>query len=160
LLKEFPPHLFGLEGPQVCLLVVVGLLGLWAVIPWIDRSARRNEPSPAFTDLGVAALLFIAFLTLKAWDIGAPAALAEELRAQVAARNAALIVLGIFAIVTAGRALAARRWFVWSGAAAVQAALHGLAGLAYLWAGVIAVGAAGIALLGGWLAHRAGGGPQ
>ena len=158
LLKEFPPHLFGLEGPQVCLLVVFVLLGVWAVIPWIDRSARRNEPSPAFTDLGVAALLFIAFLTLKAWDIGAPETLGDELRAQVAARNAALVVLAVFAIVTAGRALAARRWFVWSGAAALHAALHGVVGLAYLWAGAIAAAAAAFALLGGRLAHRAGGG--
>ena len=158
LLKEFPPHLLGLEGPEVCLLAVFLLLGLWAVIPWIDRSARRNEPSPAFTDLGVAALLFIGFLTLKAWDVGAPAGIAEELRARVAAHHAALIVLAVFAIVTTGRALAARRWFVWSGAAAGHAALHGLAGLGYLWAGVIAAGAAGLALLGGRLAHRAGDG--
>src|SRR5262249_43424310 len=71
LLKESPPHLVGgLEGPQAALLLVGGLLVVWALIPWLDRSARRNEPSPAFTDFGMAALLFIAFLTLKAWDIG------------------------------------------------------------------------------------------
>ncbi|MBZ0251748.1 MAG: cytochrome bc complex cytochrome b subunit, partial [Candidatus Methylomirabilis sp.] len=66
LLKEFPAHLFGLEGPQVCLLVVTVLMGAWALVPWLDRRARRNEPSPAFTDFGVAALLFVGFLTLKA----------------------------------------------------------------------------------------------
>jgi cytochrome b6 len=147
LLKEFPPHLLGLEGPQVCLLVVAVLLGVWAVVPWIDRAARRGEPSPAFTDLGVAALLFIGFLTLKAWDVGAPADLAEDVRSRLAARHAAAIVVAVFAAVTAGRALAARRWFVWSGAATLHAALHGLAGLGYLASGTIAAGGAAVALL-------------
>jgi len=146
LLKEFPPHLFGLEGPQVCLLAVFALLGVWAVIPWIDRRARRNEPSSAFTDLGIAALLFVGFLTLKAWDFGVPADAAEPLRAQLAARNAAVAVLGTFAVVTTGRALMARRWFVWSGAAALLAALHGLGGLTYLAAATIAASTAAIFL--------------
>ena len=51
LLKEFPPHLFGLEGPQVCLFVIGILFGIWAVIPWLDRRAYRDQPSPAFSDL-------------------------------------------------------------------------------------------------------------
>jgi cytochrome b6 len=146
LLKEFPPHVLGLEGPQVCLLVVFILLGIWAVIPWLDRAARRDQPSPGFTDLGVAALLFIAFLTLKAWDVGAPASLAEEVRAPLTARNAAGIILGIFAVVTTGRVLAARRWFVWSGAATLHAVLHGLVGFSYLTAGAAAAAAAGVIL--------------
>ena len=41
LLKEFPPHLFGLEGPQVCLLLIALLFGIWAIIPWLDRRAYR-----------------------------------------------------------------------------------------------------------------------
>ncbi len=71
LLKEFPPHLFGLEGPQVCLLLIALLFGIWAIIPWLDRRAYRDKPSPAFTDLGWAAILFLIFLTLAGWDIGA-----------------------------------------------------------------------------------------
>src|SRR5205814_2148667 len=43
LLKEFPPHLLGMEGPQLCLLVVSLLLGIWAVIPWLDRRAQREQ---------------------------------------------------------------------------------------------------------------------
>ena len=142
LLKEFPPHLFGLEGPQVCLLVVFVLLAIWGVIPWLDRRARREQPSPAFTDLGVAALLFVGFLMLKAWDVGAPAGAAEAVRAHVAAHTSALIVLAAFFATTVARAMTARRWFVWSAAAAGQAALHGLAGLPYLAAGAIALAAA------------------
>jgi cytochrome b6 len=147
LLKEFPPHVLGIEGPQLCLLIVFVLLGVWAVIPWLDRNARRDEPSPAFTDLGVAALLFIAFLTLKAWDLGAPAGADEAVRAQVAARNAAVVVLVAFAAVAVGRTVAGRRWFTWSGAAAVHAALHGFAGLSYIVAGALSASAAIASLL-------------
>ncbi len=43
LLKEFPPHLFGLEGPQVCLFVIGILFALWMVIPWADRRAYRRQ---------------------------------------------------------------------------------------------------------------------
>jgi quinol-cytochrome oxidoreductase complex cytochrome b subunit len=32
LLKEFPPHVFGLEGPQVCLLLIGLLFGIWAIV--------------------------------------------------------------------------------------------------------------------------------
>ncbi len=74
LLKEFPPHLFGLEGPQVCLLLIALLFGIWAVIPWLDRRARRDKPSPAFSDFGWAAILFLTYLTLMGWDIGASGA--------------------------------------------------------------------------------------
>jgi quinol-cytochrome oxidoreductase complex cytochrome b subunit len=147
LLKEFPPHVLGLEGPQLCLLVVCLLLGVWAVIPWIDRNARRDRPSPAFTDLGVAALLFIGLLTLKAWDVGVSADVTEPIRAELAARHAAGLVLAVFVVVTTGRALAARRWFIWSGAAAAHAALHGLAGVSYLAAGALSAGAAAVVLL-------------
>jgi len=59
LLKEFPPHLFGLEGPQICLLVVSLLLGIWAIIPWLDRQAQRDRPSPWLSDFGWAAILFL-----------------------------------------------------------------------------------------------------
>jgi cytochrome b6 len=147
LLKEFPPHVLGLEGPQLCLLVVCLLLGVWAVIPWIDRNARRDRPSPAFTDLGVAALLFIGFLTLKAWDVGVSPDVTEPARAELAARHAAGLVLAAFVCVTIGRALAARRWFIWSGAAALHAALHGIAGVSYLAAGALSAGAAAVLLL-------------
>ena len=39
-------------------------------IPLLDRKASRGERSPAFSDLAVAGILFMGFLTLKAWDIG------------------------------------------------------------------------------------------
>jgi cytochrome b6 len=145
LLREFPPHLLGLEGPQVCLLLVSVLLGIWALVPWLDRKARHGENSPAFTDFGVGAILFIAFLTLKAWDLGGgdgelpdPAAVA---------RTCAWILLPIVAVATLLRTVVFRhRWFVFSAAVLLQALLNGLAGFSYLAAGTVAAVLAALAI--------------
>ena len=142
LLKEFPPHLFGLEGPQVCLLLVGILLAVWALIPWLDTNARRNRPSPVFTDLAVAAILFLLFLTLKAWDVGAELGADDPLSRAIVARTASYVTLVVFGVVTLGRALVSRaRRFELSGAAAFHTGLHGLVGLSYLAAGAIALAA-------------------
>jgi quinol-cytochrome oxidoreductase complex cytochrome b subunit len=161
LLKEFPPHILGLEGPEACLLLVFCLLGIWGAVPWLDRRARAGQRSPAFTDLGVAAMLFIAFLTLKAWDIGVPADAAEAEQAAVAARSAAGIVVPLFGAITLGRVLGGGgRWFLLSGTAAAHAALHGFAGLSYLAAGTAAAAVGAPALLTGFvLARRTGAAP-
>ena len=147
LLKEFPPHILGMEGPQACLLLVFALLGLWAAVPWLDRRARRDLPSPEFSDLAFAAMIFLTFLTLKAWDIGV-----EQLGAPgadaVAARNAAWWTLGLSAATYAVRAgFHEHRWFFLSGIALGQVVLHGMFGLTYIEAGV-AAGAAGLVLFG------------
>jgi cytochrome b6 len=145
LLKEFPPHVLGIEGPQLCLLVVGVLLGVWALVPWLDRQASRNQPSPAFTDLGVAAILFLSFLTLKAWDIGGEQGTGDPVQLAIIARTTSWITVGLYGAITALRFLVWRdRWFWLSTAAALHAALHGIAGLAYLSAGVMAAGSCGL----------------
>jgi quinol-cytochrome oxidoreductase complex cytochrome b subunit len=153
LLKEFPPHIFGVEGPQGAIAVVSVLMGVWALVPWLDRRAKRGEPSPAFTDLGVAAVLFLMFLTLKAWDIGGAQS----------ARVCAIWVLGIGIAANALRYLRMKqRWFIFSGAALLHAALHGFAGMSYLTAGAVAAIAAagGVALSFRRRPEPAPGGPQ
>jgi cytochrome b6 len=144
LLREFPPHLLGLEGPQLCLLLVNVLLVVWAVIPWLDRKARRDEPSPAFSDFGVGAILFVAFLTLKAWDIGGGDA---ELPDPIAvARACAWIMLPLVAAATLVRAAVfEHRWFIFSGAVLLHAMLNGFGGLSYLAGGGIAAALAAVA---------------
>lgn len=139
LLKEFPPHLFGLEGPQVCLLLIALMFGVWGLIPWLDRRARRDQPSPAFSDFGWAAILFLTYLTLLGWDIGAGGASDEV----AAVRNSAWVCA--WWTVAAGAAVIVfrfwryeHRWFLLTGAALLHVALHGLLGLSYLRAGVIA----------------------
>ncbi len=153
MLKEFPPHLLGLEGPQVCLLVINVLALVAFFLPVIDRRAARGEPSPHVTDLAVGGLLFVGFLTLKAWDVGVsvpkgtdPAA--DPALAAVIARTAAAVTLAL------GIAIALfRRWrskasvYPFTGAVLLQAALHGFAGVGWL-----AAGAAGAVLCAAWLA--------
>jgi cytochrome b6 len=151
LLKEFPPHVMGLEGPQACMLVISVLLGLAAVVPWLDRSAAKNRPSPAFTDAGVAALIFLAFLTLKAWDLGGTPGADDPATRAAVARFCAWIVLAGAAVTTGLRAIMGKRWwFFLSAAATLHVALHGIAELSYLTAGAISlpVGVLSIILLG------------
>ena len=143
LLREFPPHLFGVEGSQLCLLLVTVLLTLWALIPWLDRKARRGEPSPAFSDFGVGAILFITFLTLKAWDIGGGGGDGRLPDPDAVARACAWITLPVGLLVILVRSVFfGRRFFIFSGAALLHALLDGFAGLSYLTAGAIAGGLA------------------
>ena len=149
LLKEFPPHLFGLEGPQICLFLIGILFGIWAVIPWLDRRAYVNKPSPAFSDFGWAAILFLTYLTLLGWDIGAGGASDELAAVRNSARVCALWTLLAGAVVIVVRYLRyEHRWFVLTGAALLHAALHGLLGFSYLFAGLISgiLAAIGIAV--------------
>lgn len=139
LLKEFPPHLFGLEGPQLCLLIVSLLLGIWAIIPWLDRQARRDEPSPGFSDFGWAAILFLTFLTLKAWDIGATGTADSQASLKAISRICAWWTIGAGVVIAGVRfRVHHHRWFFFTGAALLHVVLHGLFGLSYLAAGAIA----------------------
>jgi cytochrome b6 len=149
LLKEFPPHILGMEGPQGAIAVVAVLLGAWALIPWLDRNARRELPSPAFGDLGCAALLFIAYLTLKAWDIGgggAPGSLPDP---AAVSRACASWAVGLAGLTGALRWIFYRsnHFFFFSGAATLIAVLNGWVGLPYLVAGAISAGLLAAVLL-------------
>jgi cytochrome b6 len=155
LLKEFPPHLLGFEGPQVCLVVVNVLMGIWVLVPWLDRAARAERPSPSFSDLGVGAILFLVFLTLKAWDIGGGGGADGQLPDPAAAAWTCAWILLLLAVpITLLRVIVfQQRWFILSGAALLHAALHGIGGLPYLLAGAIAATLAVVAI--GVLALRA-----
>jgi quinol-cytochrome oxidoreductase complex cytochrome b subunit len=140
LLKEFPPHLFGLEGPQVCLLLIAVMFGIWAITPWLDRRAYRDKPSPAFSDFGWAAILFLTFLTLTGWDIGARGISDELAAVRNVARVCAWWTLAAGAVGIVIRYwVYEHRWFVLTGAALLHVALHGLVGISYLLAGLISV---------------------
>jgi len=145
MLKEFPAHVAGMEGPQACLLLASVLGGIAFLVPLLDRNAAKGKPSPLFTDLGVAGLLFLGFLTLKAWDVGVtvpkgkdPAA--DPAMAATIARTAALAIVVLGVAVTALRRL---KWkhtaFDFTIAVLLQAALHGFAHLSWLVAGGIAL---------------------
>ena len=141
LLKEFPPHIWGMEGPQAAVGLVSVMLGIWAAVPWLDRRAQRDEHSAAFTDLGVAAILFVGYLTLLAWDIGGGGAKVPD--PHVVAHATSIIALVAAAAIFALRFIALRhRFFLLSGAAILQIGLHGLFRFSYVHAGM-----AGLALI-------------
>ena len=157
LLKEFPPHLFGLEGPQVCLFLIGILFVIWAAIPWLDRRAYHNKPSPAFSDFGWAAILFLTYLTLMGWDIGGGAKADDLVAVHGIARVCALWTLAVAAVVMVVRILRfGHRWFVLTAAALLQVVLHGLFGMSYLLAGLIAVGLATSAIIVSYLTSSRG----
>jgi cytochrome b6 len=141
LLKEFPPHLLGMEGTQACMFIIVMLLGGGLLVPWLDRNAAKNRPSPAFTDLGVAVLIWWTFLTFKAWDLGGTLGADDPESRAAVARFSAWLVLGGACVVTALRAILGKyRWYFWSAAATLHVVLHGIVGLPYLIAGAISLG--------------------
>jgi cytochrome b6 len=155
LLKEFPPHLFGLEGPQVCLFVIAILLGIWAIIPWLDRRAYRNMHSPAFSDFGWAAILFLTYLTLMGWDIGAKSGSDDPASLQKITHVCALWTLAAGVVIAILRAWRFEdRWFILTGAALLHIALHGLFGFPYLLAGSISAGGAAVIIVAMYLLGR------
>jgi hypothetical protein len=137
-------------------MVVTLLMTTWALIPWLDRNARRERPSPGFTDFGVAAILFLAFLNLKAMDIGGGGSEGGPLPDDAAvARACAWILLPVALGIAVLRVrVFGHRFFVFSGAALLHALLHGLGDLSYLLAGAIAAALAALAT--GFLTLRAG----
>jgi cytochrome b6 len=147
LLKEFPPHVLGMEGPQAALLLVTLVLGIWALLPFLDRRSRRELPSPGFTDFAIGGMIFTGWLTLKAWDIGGGAGPDGLPDPQAVAWTTAWIMLALAGGATLVRWLVFdHRWFAWTAAQVVHLVLHGLVGLSYLLGGVIAL-ALGVVLV-------------
>jgi cytochrome b6 len=138
MLREFPAHFMGLEGPQVCLLLVNVVLIVFFAIPLLDRKASRGERSPVFSDLAVAGILFMGFLTLKAWDIGVHATpgidpSGDPALARTIARTAAILTIVAGLVIDVARHFTRpRSSFYLSGAVLLQAALHGFFGLSWL----------------------------
>ncbi len=140
LLKEFPPNLMGMEGPQVCLLLVNVLMGSWALIPWLDRKAQRGKHSPTFTDVGFAVIYFLTFLTLKASDLGVAVTPTNDAATAIVASYCAWVTLGIAGVTTLTRFFLYRhRYFLLSAAVLTHIALHGLVGWSYLTVGAVTV---------------------
>jgi len=161
LLKEFPSHFLGMEGPQACLALSSLLFGVWCLVPFLDRRGAENRPGPAFVDFGVGILYFLAFLMLKAWDVGAGAvahgvdpAATPEAAAQIA-RASASWILGLGLAVTVLRGWLWRHRYFWiSALPLLHAALHGFTGLSYLEAAGIALVGLALVLAATWRRSR------
>jgi len=63
-LKLFPAHVLGIEGELLGLGAFSFLGVFWFLIPVLDRRSARGERSPLFTWIGMAALAYIAGMTI------------------------------------------------------------------------------------------------
>ena len=137
-------------------------MAIWALVPFLDRRAAKNQAGPAFTDFGVGILYFLGYLMLKAWDVGVPAVAhgvdptGTPEAALLVARTTTLWLVGAAAAVTLWRAMARRQRYFWISALPVlQAVLHGFAGLTYLAAGAVSLGLLAVVLAMTWNRSRA-----
>lgn len=63
-LKLLPSHVLGFEGERLGV-VAFGLAAILLVaVPFLDKRASREEPSPWFTTLGLAALIYLFAFTI------------------------------------------------------------------------------------------------
>jgi hypothetical protein len=89
----------------------------------------------------------LTFLTLKAWDIGGTEPANSLASVKAISRTCALWTLGGGVMMIAFRFFRyGHYWFIFSGAALLHVALHGLFGLSYLAAGAIAAALAVVAV--------------
>lgn len=62
-LKYVPGRILSLNGEVLAILAFcLGLL-FWVCVPFLDRKAQKNKPSPAFTVIGVLLIIYILALT-------------------------------------------------------------------------------------------------
>lgn len=141
LLKEFPAHIMGMEGPQACMAVISVLMGSWVAIPFLDRSAREGKKSPAFTDFGVAVLFFLLFLMLKAWDVGVHVphgkAPSPPMEAAIGIATASITLLVGAVVFLFRRIRYKHNYFFISTIALLLAVGHGILGFKYLHVGAV-----------------------
>jgi len=66
-LKLFPPHIIGIEGELlgIILFAIAGLLVL--LVPFLDKKAQKDEVDKKFNIFGIISLLFIIIMTIYAW---------------------------------------------------------------------------------------------
>ncbi len=63
-LKLVPSHVLGIEGERLGVIVFGLAAALLVAVPFLDRRASRDEPSPWFTAAGVAALVYVIVFTI------------------------------------------------------------------------------------------------
>jgi cytochrome b6 len=63
-LKLLPSHILGMEGEKLGVVAFGIAAVVLVVVPFLDRRASRDQPSPALTVLGVLALLYTIVFTI------------------------------------------------------------------------------------------------
>jgi cytochrome b6 len=63
-LKLLPGRIWFIEGQTLGMLGFTAGALFWLLVPFLDRRAARGEPSPLFTLIGIAIVLYITVMTL------------------------------------------------------------------------------------------------
>ncbi|NIR43342.1 MAG: cytochrome bc complex cytochrome b subunit [Gemmatimonadetes bacterium] len=63
-LKYLPAHILGIEGEALGIMAFMVGGALLMIVPFLDRRSGRNQPSPLFTWIGVAIIVYIIVLTI------------------------------------------------------------------------------------------------
>lgn len=62
-LKIIPSHILFIEGEVLAILAFLGGGLIWMLVPFLDRQAAQNKPSPWWTYLGIAVVIYIIVMT-------------------------------------------------------------------------------------------------
>ena len=68
-LKMIPAKVLFMEGEQFGLLIMSAGGLIWLLVPFLDKSANRNERSPLWTWFGVFVVAFILFMTILGYIV-------------------------------------------------------------------------------------------
>ena len=63
-LKLLPSHILGIEGEKLGVMTFGVAAALLVAVPFLDRRASREEPSPVLTVIGVLALIYLIVFTI------------------------------------------------------------------------------------------------
>jgi cytochrome b6 len=68
-LKIIPSHVLSIEGETLAILGFFAGGLLWLLVPFLDRRAAREKPSPSFTVIGIILSLYVAVMTVLTYTV-------------------------------------------------------------------------------------------
>ena len=68
-LKLIPSHIFSIEGEKLAILGFMLGGALWLLVPFLNRRASRELPSPAFTVAGAIIFAYIVVMTILTYTL-------------------------------------------------------------------------------------------
>ncbi len=66
-LKYIPGTIFSLNGEALAIMAFAIGFALWALVPFFDRRAGENRPSPLFTWIGIMFIIYILSMTMVSY---------------------------------------------------------------------------------------------
>ena len=69
-LKYIPGRILSLNGEAMAIMAIGVAIVIWVFIPFLDKRAQQNRPSPAFTIIGILLILYILAMTAVSYMFG------------------------------------------------------------------------------------------